>query len=219
MIKHLLYKEFRLNIYPWMYGFFAFPLLLLVPAWPFFVALAYFFLLVLIIAQTDKANQDLAFGAGLPIPKSGVVTARTWTLVILEVAQVLFAAVVAVGRYWLYSKDNSAGMNVNLAFFGLIFVMYAVFNLIYLPGAYSRPYRMLWPILGGSMIAVLVGGVATTLVCHAFAVGQVPQRPGSSPSRAAGGGLRRGPDRLRRAHRLRPPPGGRQLRQGRSVTM
>ena len=163
MIQNLVYKELRLNINPWAYLWALAALLLLIPSWVFFVALGYIVMFFMMVSQFDKANQDLMFASSLPVPKSGIVLARACTVVITQVANLAVAAPVAIARYWLYPAGNQAGMNTNLAFFGLVMVMYAVFNLIYLPGSYSRPYRMLWPVLGGSLIALVVGGVLTTL--------------------------------------------------------
>jgi len=164
MIKNLMYKEFRLNINPWFYSFFVLAFLILCPSWPFFIALAYLFLFFMVLGQMDKANQDLEFASSLPVPKVGIVTARTCTVMIVEAAQLLLAGFVAVARYWIYSHDNQGGMNTNLAFFGVILIMYAIFNLIYLPGSYKRAYRMAWPLLGGSLIAVLVGGALSSVL-------------------------------------------------------
>ncbi|MDR2930204.1 MAG: ABC-2 transporter permease [Propionibacteriaceae bacterium] len=165
MIRPLICKEFDLAIPRANYCWLAAVVLLLIPNWPFVVVFSYlFFGFMLIVVQTDKVNHDLMFCASLPIPKSGAVTARAMTLILVEAAMVVLAIPFAIARFWLYDHDNVAGMNVNLTFFGLIFVMFAVFNVIYLPGAYKRAYRMLWPLLGGTLIAMGVGGTLTVAV-------------------------------------------------------
>ena len=160
MITSLINKELRLSVNPWLYIFLAMALLLFIPTWVFFIALAYLFLFFMALGQMDKANQDLTFAISLPIPKSSIVTARTITVVIIEAAELVLAGLVSVARYWLYPDGNlqAMGMNTNLAFFGVMLMMYAVFNLVYLPGSYKRAYRMLWPLAGGSLIAVVIGG-------------------------------------------------------------
>jgi len=163
MIKSLMFKEFRLSVSPLLWLVVVFPFLLLIPSWIFFFALAYVYLAFMVICQTDRANQDLFFVRSLPVPKSGIVLARTCTVVIFQVVQLVLGAVCAVIRHAIYSGNNAAGMNPNLAFFGLVMVMYAVFNLIFLPGYYKRAYRMLWPILGGAIISVVVGAVLTSV--------------------------------------------------------
>jgi len=164
MITNLVYKEFRLNIYPGLLLFWTLVFLFFIPSWVFFIALSYIFLFFMVLGQMDKMNQDLTFACSLPIPKSSIVTARTITVVIIEAANLMIAGLVAIARYWLYPAGNKAGMNTNLAFFGLMLVMYAIFNVIYLPGSYKKAYRMFWPLLGGSLIAMVVGGALTTLV-------------------------------------------------------
>ncbi len=165
MIKSLIYKEFHLNVVAWAYIWLAVgALLLLVPAWPYFVAIGYLFILFLQVVNLDKANQDLAFAISLPVPKSGIVTARTCSIVLLELGQLVAAVPFAVIRYWLYPEGNLAGMNTNLAFFGLMLVMFAVFNLIFLPGFYKSAYRVLWPVGGGALVSVVLVGTLTTLI-------------------------------------------------------
>lgn len=164
MIKDLVYKEFRLNIVPWAYTFFAFALLLLIPSWVFFIAIAYIYMVIMFVAQFDKANNDLAFAMSLPVPKRSIVQARTMTVIIVELGFLALCTPIAILRYYLYPHGNEVGMNVNLAFFGLMLVMFVIFNTIYLPGAYKRAYRMLWPLLGGTAISVTIIGILTTLI-------------------------------------------------------
>ena len=166
MITTLINKELRLSVNPWLYTFLAMALLLFIPSWVFFIALAYLFLFFVTLGQMDKANGDLTFACSLPIPKSSIVTARAITVVIIEVAELVLAGLVSIARYWLYPEGNLAGMgmNTNLAFFGVMLVMYTIFNLVYLPGSYKRAYRMLWPLAGGSLIAVVIGGLLTYLL-------------------------------------------------------
>jgi len=92
----------------------------------------------------------------------------------------------ALIRHRLYDTDNVAGMNPNMAFFGLVLVMYAVFNAIFLPGSYKAAYRLLWPLLGGSLIAVAVGIALTTLPAVVGQLAAVNDRGlGNLPAQAA----------------------------------
>ncbi len=164
MIKELLHKEFRLTIPAPNWFWLAAVVLLLIPGWPFFIVFTYlFFGFFLIVAQTAKANQDLVFSVILPIPKAGIVTVRTAMAVTVQLVMLVLAVPFAFARNWFYDWDNYAGMNANLVFFGFILVMMATFNIIYLPGAFKAPDRILWPVGGGTIIATLVGGALTTL--------------------------------------------------------
>jgi len=164
-MKNLMYKEFRLNINPGLLLFLTLVFLFFIPSWVFFIALSYIYFFFMVLGAMDKVNQDLTFACSLPVPKSSIVSVRTTTVVIIEVVNLVIAGAVSFARYyWLDLGGNQAGMNTNLAFFGFMLMMYAIFNLIFLPGSYKRAYRMLWPILGGSLIAVVFGGVVTSVI-------------------------------------------------------
>ena len=163
MLKNLIYKEFRLNIIGWAYLWFLCVLLLLIPSWVFFVAVAYILFFFMLATQMDKANNDLAFALSLPIPKVAIVTARACTLVIIEVIILILMVPLCILRYFIYPTGNELPMNTNIAFFGFMLVMFATYNIVYLTNAYSRAYRMLLPMLGGYLAALVVGGGLTLM--------------------------------------------------------
>jgi hypothetical protein len=164
MLTDLLYKELHLAVPWWMWLFLVFPVGLIagVPAWPYYIAVAYLFMVPMIIAQNDKASNDLLYSVMLPVRKADIVKARMVTLILFEVAGVAAAGVGGLIHAAVYAEDNVASMNPNLAFLGTLWVMFAIFNAIYLPGAYKRAYRMAWPLLGGSVIAVVVAALLNT---------------------------------------------------------
>ncbi len=170
MLRHLIHKELRLSTHPALLSFLLLPALVLLPQWLYYIAFIYVYILIMIIAQTDKANNDLIFTALLPVRKRDIVTARTCVIVGWELAYIVVAAVCTVVRLWFYPMDNTVSMNANLAFYGTAFLMYAIFNAIYVPGSYKRPYRMLWPLLGGSLISLVFTAAVNTVVVAVPAV-------------------------------------------------
>ena len=176
MLASLVYKELRLNINPWSYWWFASVLFLIVPAMPYFIAMDYIVFFFMFLTQLDKANQDLVFAASLPVSRNQVVTTRMTTVILIEVMFMILVIPVALAHYWLYPTNNPAGMNPNLAFFGLMFMMYATFNLIYLTGTYKKPYRMAWPVVGGALISMAAGGLLTSLVVFVPSVAIINDR-------------------------------------------
>jgi hypothetical protein len=60
----------------------------------------------------------------------------------LELLQIIVAIPFAVLNNVIYSNGNGAGMNINFAFFGTIFIMYAIFNIVFLPGFYRTAYNV-----------------------------------------------------------------------------
>lgn len=163
-MKNLLIKEFRLSIHPAMFFFLAFGLLLLIPSWPFFIAFGYLLISITNIFFLCRSNQDVFFSASLPVRKRDIVLARVCSLSVLELSQIVVAAPVALLRSVLYPLGNDAGMNTNFAFFGFVLVMYALFNVILLPGFYKTAYKVGIPLLLGTLAAVGFAGAVEALM-------------------------------------------------------
>jgi ABC-2 type transport system permease protein len=163
MLKNLIGKELRLNGHPGLWAFLLLAGLMLIPQWVYYIAFIYLFIMVGTVAQGDKANSDLIFTALLPVRKKDIVTARTLTIVGWEGAYILVGAVCTIVRLRFYPQENGPSMNSNFAFFGTVFMMFAIFNAIYVAGSYKTPYRMLWPLVGGFAVSLAVGAILNTL--------------------------------------------------------
>ena len=66
----------------------------------------------------------------------------------MELLQILVAVPFAVINNVIY-HSNEVGMNPNFAFFGSIFIMYGIFNIIFLPWFYKTAYNVGKPLLIG----------------------------------------------------------------------
>jgi hypothetical protein len=163
-VKNLLVKEFRLTITWWMYLALGALLLLFIPMWMFPLAFGYVFVFFMILAYRDRTERDLDFVASLPVDRKDQVRARVWVVVLVELLFIVVAIPLCIVRWYLYPVGNFIGMNTNVAFFGVIGLMYAVFNAFYLPGYYSRRSPRWWPLGVGTMVALLVGVALSTVV-------------------------------------------------------
>lgn len=139
-MKNLLYKEFRLAIHPSVYIFFALAALLLVPSYPYYVSFFYLTLGIFLTFKTNRAENDIFYSALLPVRKGDVVRARVLTVALLELANILIAIPFAVLSAKINpAGGNNAGIEPNVAFFGLSFLMYGGFNLIFFPVFFIKP--------------------------------------------------------------------------------
>ena len=137
-MKNLLYKEFRLAIHPSVYIFFVLTALLLVPSYPYYVSFFYLMLGIFLTFKTNRAENDIFYSALLPVRKGDVVRARVLTVALLELANILIAIPFAVISAKINpAGGNNAGIEPNVAFFGLSFLMYGGFNLIFFPVFYK----------------------------------------------------------------------------------
>ena len=142
-MKHLLYKELRLAKHPTMFLFLLFSAMLLIPSYPYYVAFIYTCLSVFFVFLQGRENNDLSFTALLPVRKRDIVRARCLLVVLMQLAQVLVSLPCAiVGARINPLGGNAAGIEANAAFFGLVLVMYALFNLLFLPAFYRTGNRV-----------------------------------------------------------------------------
>ena len=164
-MKNLLYKEFRLVIHPMYYLVMLTGALLLIPQWPFFIALMYFFfILIPNIFTGAKAQNDIGFSVMMPVRKRDVVGARILAMVLLELANIAVAAVFAALNIALYGAGNFL-LDPNIAFFGLSFVMYGLFNAVFFPMFYKTAYKVGVPLLAAVALIVLFAlGVEMTVL-------------------------------------------------------
>lgn len=139
---NLLYKEFRLAIHPFYY---ILPVLIgalmLIPQWIFFLVPLYFcFISAPQLFALYKSNNDLEFSLMLPVRKSDIIKARILSIIILEVFQIACSLLFALIHRALYKFDNFA-FDLNAAYFGLVFVMFALYNIILFPMFYKTAFR------------------------------------------------------------------------------
>ena len=137
-MKNLLYKEFRLAIHPSVYLFFLLSALLLVPSYPYYVSFFYLMLGVFLTFKTNRAENDIFYSALLPVRKGDVVRARVLAVAILELVNLLIVVPFAILSVKINpAGGNNAGIEPNVAFFGLSFLMYGGFNFIFFPVFYK----------------------------------------------------------------------------------
>jgi len=163
-MKQLLYKEFRLAIHPLFLLVSLLSALVLIPSWPYFIALMYLcFITVPNILTIGKASNDIGFSVSLPVRKRDVVAARFVTIIVLQLLQLLVAAVCAPLRNGLYPFPNAL-FDLTPSFFGFAFVMYALYNAIVLPMFYKTAYKIGIPVIIGTVAAVIFAAGAEMLV-------------------------------------------------------
>ena len=151
-MKNLLYKEWKLSLHPTNYLFMTFPLMLLIPNYPSYIAFIYLSLSLFFLFLSARENKDIYYTSLLPIKKTDQVKARVIVIMGLELLQMLIAVPFAILHFKINSTNNMAGIEPNLAFFGFQFAMFALFNLVFLTQFYKTAYK-----IGNALI---VGGGA-----------------------------------------------------------
>lgn len=163
-MKNLLYKEFNLSINPLFYLVLLFGALLLIPQWVFLIAPMYLlFITIPNVFTNGKAQNDIGFSAMLPVRRCDIVKARIASMVILEVAQIIVTGVFAVIHLMIFKQKNFF-MEPNATYIGCVFIMFALFNIIYFPMFYKTAYKIGIPILVAMSAAFIFSMIVELLI-------------------------------------------------------
>jgi hypothetical protein len=140
---NLLRKDLKLGVHPM---FLIMPLLtgalMLVPAWIYFLVLLYFcWITIPNMFGGFKAQNDLMFTAMMPVSKKDMVKARVSVLVLLELLHIGIAMLYGLITTRLYPNLDYYFFKPSPGFWGLCFVMLAIFNLIFIPMYYKTAYK------------------------------------------------------------------------------
>jgi hypothetical protein len=164
-MKNLLYKDFKLAAHPTTYIFLALCTMMLIPRYPGYAAFFYICLSIFFVFLTARENKDVFYTALLPVRKRDIVKARIYMVAIIEVVQIVLSVPFAILANKI-SPDhgNLAGIDANVAFFGLVFVMFTVFNIVFIPIFYRTAFKAGWAFLYGGVAVLLFYFAAELLI-------------------------------------------------------
>lgn len=153
---NLVIKDLKLGINPL---FFIMPVvlgaLMLIPGWLYFIVLLYFcWITVPNIFGQFRAQNDLMFISMMPVTKTDMVKARVLVIVILELLHTVIAMIFGIINIRLYADMTYEFFGPYPGFWGLCFVMLAIFNLLFIPMYYKTAYKF-----GGAMFAGVAGAM------------------------------------------------------------
>ena len=170
-MKNLVYKELRLAIHPTMCIFLAMPLLMLAPNYPYYVVFMYTCLAIYFTFLIGREQNDIFYTAALPIKKTDVVKGRFATVILFELASVLISVPFAVISAKVNPNGgNAAGIEPNLAFYGLALIMLGGFNIIFIPEFYRTARKLFRPTLFSAIFIFTYIAAAETAAEEAEAV-------------------------------------------------
>ena len=142
-MKALFYKQLKLVCHPMTLLFTLFGVMFLIPNYPYSVAFFYVTLGLFFMMQNGREQRDTDFSALLPIRKRDTVKVTVLFSVLVE----LFSMLVAVPFAMLSARinpfgGNAAGVDANMAAFGIAFLLFAVFNYIFYVNFYRTGYKV-----------------------------------------------------------------------------
>lgn len=143
MTKYLIKKEFLLSAHPMTYVFMFFGVMLLIPSYPYYITFFYVTLGLFFSFMNGRENRDLYFDAILPVSKKDTVRAKTAFVWIVEIISVVFSVPFALITQKINPNgSNLAGIEANVAFYGLSLIMLALFNAVFLCSFFKTAYKV-----------------------------------------------------------------------------
>ncbi len=169
-MKNLISKELKLALHPTNIIFLAFGIMLLIPSYPYYVAFFYVCLGIFFLFLNGRENNDVFFTTTLPVKKSDVVKARCITVALIETVTIIISVPFAFLGVAINpnAAGNEAGIEANVAFFGFVFIMFAIFNVIFIPKFYKTTLKLGMPFVLSSTAMVIFIGVAEVFTNAVF---------------------------------------------------
>lgn len=151
MMNKFLKKEIRLCLSPINYLFLTFCVMMMIPNYPRYVSLFYICLGTFFVFNNGEINKDIQYSLILPIKKSDMVKSRCILIFSYEVIFMILSVPFAWLSAVLNPAGNAAGIEGNVAFFGLGMISLTVFHFIMFSKFYKRAEKPGLPFLFASM--------------------------------------------------------------------
>jgi len=154
-MKNMLYKEFKLALHPTSMIFLSLSAMMLIPNYPYYMIFFYTTLAIFFTCLSGRENHDIFYSMTLPIRKRDIVKSRFTLVIILELLQILTAIPFALIRSTFSLPGNLVGMDANVSFFGLSFLMLGLFNLVFFTKYYKDTDKVGKSFLWGTIAITL----------------------------------------------------------------
>jgi len=159
---NLVIKDLKLGVNPM---FFLLPVLLgalmLVPGWLYFLVPLYFcWITIPNMFAGFRTQNDLVFTMMMPVTRKDMVKARVFVIVIMELLHIVIAMIYGIFTIRLYPDLTYFFFAPYMGFWGLCFVMFAIFNMVFVPMYYKTAYKYGGATIASITAAMLFAGVA-----------------------------------------------------------
>lgn len=163
-MKTLLYKQFRLVCHPMTPLFCLFGGMVFIPNYPYTVIFFYVTLGLFFSFLNMREQKDIYYSALLPVPKRDTVKAGCLFAALVELASlVVLVLFSALAVHLQPGKDNLVGLDPNVTLLAAGFLIYAVFNAVFLPSFYANGYKV-----GMAYIQAVIPTAVVMAVCEAL---------------------------------------------------
>lgn len=154
---NLLMKELKLSVSPLFYILpFLAGALMLIPGWLYFIVPMYFLWITIPnVYGAYNSQNDVVFSVLMPVTKKDIVKSKFAVIVLLELFHLVVAFIFGMISTHLYPNMYYIFFSPTLGFWGLCFVMMALFNIIFFPMYFKTAQKYGLPLIYG-VVATLI---------------------------------------------------------------
>lgn len=138
----LLYKEMRIVAHPTSIMFMFLGCLVLVPSYPYSLIFMFGCIAPYATFLNGREINDAWYTAMLPITKNESVLGKYLLVVFFQLFQLLFSLPFVFLRNTLNIANNPVGLDATIAWYGCGFILYAVFDFVFLTTFYGNGYKV-----------------------------------------------------------------------------
>lgn len=162
-MSKLLKKEFSLAIHPTNIIFVFMAFMLFIPNYPYLVVYFFTTLGIFFTCLNGRENKDIQYMMLLPVCKKDIVKARFLMAFILEMAVIIASLIIVFIKSKTITLVNAVGMEANIALIGFGFMLFGMFNIIFLQEYYKDVNKVGVSFLKASVVTFLFVGIIETL--------------------------------------------------------
>ena len=148
-MREIMIKELRLSASALSYVFIAFGLMFFVPGYPILCGVFFVTLGIFQSFQSAREANDILFSALLPFAKRDVVKGKYLFVCFIELCALLVMGIAVIIRMTILSGSavyrSNALMNANPFALGMAFLIFALFNAIFVGGFFKTAYKFSRP--------------------------------------------------------------------------
>lgn len=163
-MANILMKEIKLSASILSFLFIGFGLMFFLPGYPVLCGVFFVTLGIFQSFQNARETNDITFSALLPIAKKDVVKGKYLFVCFIEICAALVMAIATIVRMTVLSDTEpyrqNALMNANLFALGVAFVMFGLFNQIFVGGFFKTAYKLGRPFITYIIVSFLCLGLA-----------------------------------------------------------
>lgn len=166
-MRNILLKELKLSASSLSYVFILFGLMFLLPGYPILCGAFFTTLGIYQSFQNTRETNDILFSALLPVSKKDVVKGKYIFVCFIELCSILLMMTAVILRMTVFADSavyrQNALMNANGFALGLAFIIFGLFNVIFVGGFFKTIYKIGRPFIVYSIVNFAVVTIGEAL--------------------------------------------------------